>query len=272
MLGSQAFTIEGVNMETVLLVLVVSFAVILPLECQEINVSKRQSNGCGYEELRIAAVEQIRKIEEKMDTLNASYQNKVREGQLMKEKLDAVQTLYKNEKRIGEDLRGNLTILEKSLDDVIRENALKEKERNIRKQFERVVSSGYSGYVDVFDDKVFFVSRFQRYWHGAQTFCRDILNASLAYDLDVETNAFLKRRLNSVWNNGNAWIGGKGGGSNWYWVTRDGTQERIQWSDWERKQPDGTGCVRMWVSASYRWDDYSCYSNQRFICMRSLHW
>ena len=128
------------------------------------------------------------------------------------------------------------------------------------------------GIVDIFDDKVFFVSRFDKNWYDARNFCRR-LNALLTHSIDYETNMYLFSKMKNVWlGRADVWIGARG----YRWRKDDDTSVWMSegYSDWAPGEPstryDPSLCVYMWGSRNYSWDDTSCSYRCKFVCSRSL--
>ena len=136
-------------------------------------------------------------------------------------------------------------------------------------------STNGRGRFDIFEDNVFYFSEIRRTWQNSHNFCRNVLNASLPYNLDGNINSYLKNKL-GVWRPASdcAWIGAYGGGSYWRWETKSQTTVQITWSDWGPNEPDnshdGLGCVYMYSKYRYRWDDDDCDWSLNFVCMKTF--
>ena len=210
-----------------------------PYKFQPLDFS--QPKHCGYEELKSASLKQI----------------------------DLLRRNLEKNKDENINLQLELNITKKELINIIGERNSLEMELSRTKSFLQVTSNK-NGYVDLFDDVLFFYGRSLLTWHEAQKFCKRI-NASLLHSLDSKLNNFLTTKLKTTWNEGNVWIGGRKKRNAWVWETGDNRTEPMSWSYWAPNEPNDSGqCVHiyMWRERSYKWDDTNCNNRQRFVCAK----
>ena len=240
-------------MGTLLLLLGIVHTQILLFRCQELDFRSLQREDYGYEELRIAAIKQAKNMKQRMDIMATRCENQTRTNLLLKKKLHAIKS---------------------SLDSTTQNYQKQHNQMKIIKTFIDVTSdTSNTGIVHIFEDKVFFISRFYLNWDGSQTFCHR-MNSSLLNRIDARLNSNMKNMLNNVWSiQDSFWIGAYGSGYSWYWKTNAGA-ERVTWSDWAPNEPNSlygnNNCVQMWRESGYRWDDTRCSDTRKFVCARSF--
>ncbi|KAF6028552.1 hypothetical protein EB796_013142 [Bugula neritina] len=110
-------------------------------------------------------------------------------------------------------------------------------------------------------------------WEGARLTCENNGETLLALDNLRLINWFKTLRTqNPYWaKNDIVWISGrKVQGEPWKWHGR--SVNNIVLGDWDRFQPSGEtisypgACISVLGAPKYTWDDYGCYSLQRYVC------